>query len=56
MQSSKEIVYDQDHLILASENGGDLVLTHEFAAYRQTRRFKIYMCRRADPESKGYAK
>ena len=50
---SKEIVYDQDHLILASENGGDLVLTHEFAAYRQTRRFKIYMCRRADPESKG---
>ena len=26
----KEIVYDQDHLILVSENGGDLVLTKEF--------------------------
>jgi transposase len=50
---SQEIVYDQDHLILVSENGGDLVLTHEFAAYRQTRRFRIYMCRKADPESKG---
>jgi len=49
----KEIVYDQDHLILVSENGGDLLLTHEFAAYQQTRRFKIYMCRKADPESKG---
>jgi len=50
---SKEIVYDQDHLILVSENGGDLVLTHEFATYRQTRRFKIYICRKADPETKG---
>ncbi|MDD4406363.1 MAG: IS21 family transposase [Parabacteroides sp.] len=50
---SKEIVYDQDHLILVSENGGDLVLTHEFATYRQTRRFAIYMCRKADPETKG---
>jgi len=50
---SKEIVYDQDHLILVSENGGDLLLTQEFAAYQKTRKFKIYMCRKADPESKG---
>lgn len=49
----KEIVYDQDHLILVSENGGDLLLTQEFAAYQKTRKFKIYMCRKADPESKG---
>jgi transposase len=50
---TKEIVYDQDHLILASENGGDLLLTKEFAEYQKTRRFKIYMCRKADPETKG---
>jgi transposase len=49
----KEIVYDQDHLILVSENGGDLVLTKEFADYQKTRKFKIYMCRKADPETKG---
>ncbi|MHB1127504.1 MAG: IS21 family transposase [Bacillota bacterium] len=49
----KEIVYDQDHLILVSENSGDLILTHEFAAYAAKRRFKIYMCRKQDPESKG---
>jgi transposase len=32
---------------------GDLVLTKEFAEYQKTRRFKIYMCRKADPETKG---
>ena len=49
----EEIVYDQDHLILVSENHGDLIYTKEFAAYLQKRKFKVYMCRRADPETKG---
>jgi len=49
----KEIVYDQDHLILVSENHGDLVLTQEFAKYLTKRQFKIYMCRKQDPETKG---
>lgn len=49
----EEIVYDQDHLLLVSENNGDLVLTQEFAAYVDTQKFRIYMCRKADPESKG---
>lgn len=48
-----EFVYDQDHLILVSENHGDLIYTYEFSAYRQQRDFKIYMCRKSDPESKG---
>ncbi len=50
---TKEIVYDQDHLILVSENGGDIVLTKEFGEYQKTRKFRIYMCRKADPETKG---
>lgn len=50
---TKEIVYDQDHLILTSENSGDLILTHEFANYAKTRGFQIHMCRKQDPESKG---
>jgi len=49
----QEAVYDQDHLILISENHGELIYTKEFAAYLQTRRFSVYMCRKADPESKG---
>ncbi len=49
----EEAVYDQDHLILVSENHGDLIYTKEFAAYLQRRKFNVYMCRKADPESKG---
>lgn len=48
-----EIVYDQDHLILVSENHGELIYTQEFSKYLQKRKFGIYMCRKADPESKG---
>ena len=50
---AEEMVYDQDNLILVSENHGDLVFTHQFANYIQRRKFKIHMCRKADPESKG---
>jgi transposase len=49
----EEIVYDQDHLILTSENHGDLVYTHAFATYLKKRKFKVHMCRKADPQSKG---
>lgn len=48
-----EAVYDQDHLILVSENAGDLILTHDFSSYVKNRKFSLYMCRKADPESKG---
>lgn len=48
-----ELVYDQDALILTSENGGDLILTKEFQSYKEERQLVIWMCRRADPESKG---
>lgn len=48
-----EIVYDQDHLLLVSENHGDLIHTKEFALYLKKKKFNIYMCRKGDPESKG---
>ncbi|WP_449366252.1 DDE-type integrase/transposase/recombinase, partial [Virgibacillus sediminis] len=50
---TEEIVYDQDKLMTVSENGGDLILTEEFQAYKQNRDFRVYLCRKADPESKG---
>lgn len=49
----EEIVYDQDHLITVSENSGDIILTGEFQAYKEQRGFHMYLCRKADPESKG---
>ena len=50
---TEEIVYDQDNLIAVSENAGDLILTKEFQQYVKERKFKVYLCRKADPESKG---
>ncbi len=50
---AEEIVYDQDNLIAVSENAGDLILTTAFQQYVQQRKFRVYLCRKADPESKG---
>jgi len=48
-----ELVYDQDALVAVSENAGDLILTKGFQQYVQERKFKVHLCRKADPESKG---
>lgn len=48
-----ELVYDQDSLMVVSENSGDLILTGEFQAYREERKLVLHVCRKADPESKG---
>nr|WP_227936010.1 IS21 family transposase [Alkalihalobacillus deserti] len=48
-----ELVYDQDSLMVVSENGGDLILTKEFQQYKETRKLNLRVCRKADPESKG---
>jgi hypothetical protein len=49
----EEIVYDQDKVLLVSENKGDLILTDVFRAYMRDKSFKLHFCRRSDPESKG---
>ncbi len=49
----RELVYDQDSLIVVSENSGDLILTKEFQQYKETRNLNLHVCRKADPESKG---
>ena len=49
----KEVVYDQDKVFLHDENKGDLVLTKGFRAYVSQRKFELFFCRKADPQSKG---
>lgn len=49
----KEIVYDQDNIIIVSENNGDIIYTKQFEAYRREETFQVYACRGSDPESKG---
>lgn len=48
-----ELAYDQDSLLVVSENAGDLILTSEFQTYRDERKLQLFVCRRADPKSKG---
>lgn len=49
----KEMVFDQDRLVAVDENYGDIIYTKEFEKFRQEEKLKVYMCRKADPESKG---
>lgn len=49
----KELVFDQDKLIAVSENYGDIIFTAEFERFKQLMGFRVYLCRKSDPESKG---
>ncbi len=50
---TEEIVYDQDRLLVVSETAGEVIYTETFQSYRNERGFRVYLCRKADPESKG---
>jgi transposase len=49
----KEIIYDQDRVLVIDENLGDVLLTREFSSYCGQMDFKPIFCRKSDPESKG---
>jgi hypothetical protein len=48
-----EVVYDQDRVMVVSENGGDIIYTQEFENYKNYVGFSVHLCRGNDPESKG---
>ena len=49
----KELVIDQDSLMVDRENYGEIIYTKKFKAFIQEMGIKMYVCRKADPESKG---
>jgi len=49
----RELVIDQDRLMVVSENGGDVVFTQDFRQLIEEQELELYVCRAADPESKG---
>lgn len=49
----QELVIDQDRLMVVSENGGDIIHTYEFERCKNRYGFTVWLCRKADPESKG---
>jgi transposase len=50
---TKELVFDQDRLVAVDENYGDIIFTKEFEQFRLASGFNVYLCRGADPQSKG---
>ena len=49
----EQIVYDQDRVMVVSENHGDIIFTDVFNSYKCYAGFSIHLCRGYDPESKG---
>jgi transposase len=49
----KELVFDQDKLLAISENYGDIIYTYEFERFKQALGFRVWLCKKSDPESKG---
>ena len=49
----RQLVYDQDSIIVVSENNGDIIHTHAFSAFLDETKMDVMVCRKSDPESKG---
>ena len=49
----EEIVIDQDSVMVVSENHGDIIYTEQFGSFVEEMKLRMYVCRKADPESKG---
>ncbi len=49
----EELVIDQDRLLVVSENSGDIIYTRDFGYFIEEMGLQMYVCRKADPESKG---
>ena len=50
---TEELVIDQDKLMVVSENHGDIIYTNDFNYFISEQKIKMYVCRKADPETKG---
>ena len=49
----EELVIDQDALLVASENSGQIIYTKQFGQFIDEMGLAMYVCRKADPQSKG---
>jgi transposase len=48
-----ELVIDQDPLLVTAENAGDIIYTKKFGQFIEEMDLVMYVCRKADPQSKG---
>jgi len=50
---AEQLVIDQDALMVSDENYGEIIYTKSFDYFIKEMGIKMYVCRKADPESKG---
>lgn len=50
---TEQLLYDQDKVLINSENLGDVMLTADFNEFKKAYKFKAVFCRKSDPETKG---
>jgi transposase len=48
----RQLVYDQDSIIVVSENTGDILHTQAFSAFLAESKLDVRVCRKSDPETK----
>ena len=48
----RQLVYDQDSIIVVSENSGDIIHTQTYTAFLAESKLEVRVCRKSDPESK----
>ena len=49
----RQLVYDQDSILVVSENSGDIIHTQVFATFLAETKLEVRVCRKSDPETKG---
>jgi hypothetical protein len=49
----EELVIDQDSIMVVNENSGEIIYTKQFGDFIEEMELKMWVCRKADPESKG---
>jgi hypothetical protein len=49
----EELVIDKDSIMVAAENAGEIIYTEKFLSFIEDMELKIFVCRKADPQSKG---
>jgi hypothetical protein len=49
----RELVIDQDTVFVASETYGEVIETHVFGDFLKEQNLRLWVCSKADPESKG---
>ena len=47
------IFYDQDRIMVVSENEGNNIYTKEITTSKERERFDVYLCNKSDPDTKG---